>query len=125
MAIEAPRSYIAPSGRARPIRRRRIPGERLLEVKAELGHGRFCRWLEAEFQWSESSAVKMMQVARTFKDVTVTDLGIGAKALYLLAAPSTPEPIREKFVEQAKAGQPVTHAEEKQVDQATAIGGEP
>lgn len=84
-------------------------GRHLIEIKERLGHGNFGKWLSIEFGWSESLALKMMQVSRSFKSVTVTDLEIGAKALYLLAAPSTPESAREEAIELAQSGQPVTH----------------
>jgi len=90
-------------------------GTHLIEVKAKLGHGNFGKWLNAEFSWSESSVVKMMQVATTFKNVTVTDLKIGAKVLYLLSAPSTPEEAREEALEIARSGQPVTFGAAKAI----------
>ncbi len=71
-------------------------GSRLIAVKDALGHGRFGRWLEAEFQWSEPTAERMMRVADTFKSVKLTDLNIGQSALYMLASPSTPAPIRHR-----------------------------
>jgi hypothetical protein len=45
-------------------------------------------WLETEFTWSESSALRYMRVQAAFgKSVTVTDLEpIDLKALYLLEA---------------------------------------
>ena len=66
-------------------------GVKLGEVKQRLGHGGFGRWLEAEFQWSDSAAQKFMAVANRFKSVKFTDLTVAPSALYLLAAPSTPE----------------------------------
>ena len=59
-------------------------GLKLSEVKARLGHGHFYTWLRAEFAWSESAAVKFMQVAERFKSVNFTDLNIAPSALYLL-----------------------------------------
>lgn len=90
-------------------------GTKLIEVKAKLGHGSFGKWVSAEFDWSESSALKMMQVATAFKSVTVTDLKIGAKALYLLAAPSTPEEARQEAIQRAEAGEPITHSTAKTI----------
>lgn len=105
-------------------------GSKLIEVKAKLGHGNFGKWLSAEFAWSESSALKMMQVANAFKNVTVTDLNIGAKALYLLSAPSTPEVAREEALDVARGEQPVTFAVAKSIvaqhtPVATSPAGEP
>jgi hypothetical protein len=83
-------------------------GDMLLETKRALPHGQFGGWLEAEFDMSESAALKMMQVAAAFKSVIVTDLPIGATALYLLAAPSTPVSAREEALARAAAGQRIT-----------------
>jgi len=85
-------------------------GAKLIEVKAKLGHGNFGKWLSAEFGWTDRTARNFMNVATSFKTETVSDLGnIGAKALYLLSAPSTPEEAREEALEMAKSGQPVTY----------------
>lgn len=88
-------------------------GVRLIAVKEHLPHGQFLPWLKSEFEWSESAAVKMMQVGKQFKSVSFTDLTVAPSALYLLAAPSTPDDVRSEFVKKAKAGKPVTHAEVK------------
>ncbi len=88
-------------------------GERLIAVKDQLGHGHFLDWLEAEFDWTQQTANNMMRVAKMFKLPNFSDLPIGPSALYLLASDSTPEEVRERFIEQAKEGEPVTHAEVK------------
>jgi hypothetical protein len=51
--------------------------------------------LECEFEWSESAALKFMQVHELSKSVNFTDLDVPVSALYLLAAPSTPEAARD------------------------------
>lgn len=84
-------------------------GSRLILVKKHLDHGQFGQWLKAEFDWSESTAQKMMSVADTFKSVNFTDLSVAPSALYMLAAPSTPDEVREEFIEKAKSGETVTH----------------
>src|SRR6516162_6810904 len=73
-------------------------GQKLQTVKAALPHGQWEAWLRREFDWSLSSAVKMMQVADAFKSVTVTDLQIDVRSLYQLAAPSTPEAARAEAI---------------------------
>ncbi|KKN30667.1 hypothetical protein LCGC14_0831760 [marine sediment metagenome] len=88
-------------------------GEELLAAKDRLKHGRFGRWIEEEFGWKERSARNFMQVAVQFKTANFADLQIAPSALYILAAPSTPGAVREKFVEQAKTS-PVTHKAVKQ-----------
>jgi Protein of unknown function (DUF3102) len=69
-------------------------GRRLTDAKARCGHGNWLPWLEREFGWSDSTALRYMQAHQfaTDKSVTVTDLSL--KSLYLLAAPSTPEAAR-------------------------------
>lgn len=88
-------------------------GNRLLEVKAALKHGEFTAWLHSEFDWSDRTARRMMQVAEEFKTVTVSDLSAGPKALYLLAAPSTPRSVKDEIKPQVLAGERVTHAQVK------------
>lgn len=88
-------------------------GERLSEVKNLLPHGQFKGWLEAEFEWSYESAAKTMQVFNKFKNVNFTSLSIAPSALYLLASPSTPEPVRESVLAEAQSGTKITHADVK------------
>ncbi len=88
-------------------------GERLIEIKAILEHGQFGEWCETEFSFTQRTAQNMMNVAQTFggeKRNTVSFLS--DSALYLLAAPSTPDAAREAVIEQAQAtGQSPTKAE--------------
>lgn len=88
-------------------------GQKLLEAKEHLGHGRFEAWLRAEFNWGQWTARKFMQVTRQFKSVNFTGLSIDASALYLLAAPSTPEGVRQEALERAGQGEAITHAKVK------------
>ncbi len=67
-------------------------GQKLIEVKLRLGHGHFQSWTRHEFGWSYETAARFMRVADQFKTVNLTDMSIAPSALYLLAAPSTPEP---------------------------------
>ncbi len=90
-------------------------GERLTEVKARLGHGRFGGWLQAEFAWEERAAQRFIAVYSRFKNDNLSDLNIAPSALYLLAAPSTPEEARADALEAAAAGQTITHAAAKQI----------
>ncbi|MDF5725204.1 MAG: DUF3102 domain-containing protein [Rhizonema sp. PD37] len=85
-------------------------GQRLLEVKEQMEHGRFEIWLKSEFNWGLWTARKFMQVTRQFKSVNFTDLSIDTSALYLLAAPSTPEAVRQEILERAEKGEAITHS---------------
>jgi hypothetical protein len=88
----------------------RLIGQWLSEVKERLPHGAWLPWLETEFGWSLQTAHNFMNVYRFCKSQTVRDLPIDVKALYKIAAPSTPEPVREEVVRRAKSGEHITHA---------------
>ncbi len=92
-------------------------GQKLIEVKEKLGHGRFGDWLEAEFEWGEWTASKFMQVAIQFQFVKFTDLRIAPSALYVLAAPSTPKAARSEALARAEAGEPITYTAAKVIKQ--------
>ncbi len=92
-------------------------GQKLVEVKQELGHGHFLAWLRTEFDWSESAARKFMQVSRQFKTVKFTDLNIATSALYLLSADSTSEAARSEALQRARAGEVITRALAKAITQ--------
>ena len=92
-------------------------GQHLIAVKSKIGHGQFLPWLDREFGWSRVTAHNLMQVADQFGGKSSTVEHLGAKVLYLLAAPSTPEEVRVEFTELAAIGKAVKH---KDVQQAIA-----
>ena len=70
-------------------------GRELLSVRKTLRDERcFGDWLKAEFGWSKSTAYNYMNVAEKFPTVG-NDLAVDLKTLYLLAAPSTPDWVRQ------------------------------
>jgi hypothetical protein len=73
--------------------------------------GHFVAWLKAEFNLSEGTAYNMMQAAENLGDRFVTITNIGPSALYALAAPSTPEEVRQEIESRAAAGEKITVAE--------------
>jgi hypothetical protein len=78
-------------------------GRRLSDAKCRLGHGRFLVWLQAEFGWSERTAQNFMRVYDLHgKFANFADLNVPLSALYLLAAPSTPD--KALFATAARAG---------------------
>lgn len=84
-------------------------GNKLIDVKQRLGHGGFGEWLDQEFGWSDQTARRFMHVAEFAKINTSVDFGkFQAKALYLIAAPSTPEPARSELVERSNSGEDIT-----------------
>jgi hypothetical protein len=92
-------------------------GRRLTECKKLVGHGNWLTWLEREFGWSESSALRFMRVYELGKSVTVTDLNLSVATLYLLAAPSTPEKARTEIIKRAKSGETISPAQVRAIRQ--------
>jgi hypothetical protein len=90
-------------------------GQCLIAVKARLGHGNFENWLTAEFDWGLWTARKFMQVAEQFKSVNFTETSIDASALYILAAPSTPEEARQEALARAEAGEAINYTTAKKI----------
>jgi len=73
--------------------------------------GRFVAWLEAEFNLSEGTAYNMMQVAENLGERFVNFTNVGPSVLYALAAPSTPDHVRDDVAARAAAGEKITVAE--------------
>ena len=90
-------------------------GQKLIEVKQQLGHGNFMNWLKSEFNWSISTAARFMQVSEQFKFVNLVNLEIAASALYLLAARSTPVLAREEAIERATQGEAISYTKAKAI----------
>ena len=90
-------------------------GQDLIDVKKRIGHGKFLKWMDAEFKMTERTAQRFMAVAEKFgaKYDIVSDLS--PTVLYELAAPSTPDETIDEIVEQARAGKRVTVAEVKKL----------
>lgn len=93
-------------------------GQKLIEVKERLGHGHFLDWLEAEFSWHRDTANKFMQVASQFGSLGASKIAtLAPSALYILAAPSTPEAVREEAIARAEAGEFITYTTAKAIKQ--------
>lgn len=85
-------------------------GQKLVEVRSRLKHGQFEVWLKAEFGWSQRTAYNFINVYEAFGTIAkFAEIDIAASALYLLAAPSTPQNYRDQFVERARAGEKITY----------------
>lgn len=78
-------------------------GDALIRAKGLLAHGQFEEWCRVEFGMSERTAQNMMNVARTFAGKSAKISLLSDSTLYLLAAPSTPEPVREAVIQQAES----------------------
>ena len=90
-------------------------GQKLIEVKQQLGHGNFRSWLQAEFDLSLSAATKFMQVYEQFKNVNFKQLNFAISALYLLAAPSTSCEARQEALARANEGESITYSKAKSI----------
>ncbi|MEM9274639.1 MAG: DUF3102 domain-containing protein [Cyanobacteria bacterium P01_F01_bin.143] len=87
-------------------------GHMLSNVQAQLQRGQFDDWVKTEFDWSRRTAYKFISVYKRFDSrVNLEEVNIATSALYLLAAESTPQEIREEFIQQAQEGKKVTHQE--------------
>jgi hypothetical protein len=98
-------------------------GQYLTEVKARMPR-RFLDWIEKEFSWSQPSAWRFMNVFEQFKLCNLNNLEIDVSALYLIAAPSTPEPVRQEAFRRAENGEAVTHAGTRALIERFAESGE-
>ncbi len=90
-------------------------GHKLIEVQGAIGYGAFDGWLSAEFNWSRRTAFNFIAVAERFGSANFAQLDIAASALYLLAAPSTPEPARLEAIERAEAGETITYSAAREI----------
>ncbi|MEH2121105.1 DUF3102 domain-containing protein [Nostoc sp.] len=85
-------------------------GQKLADVRSRLKHGQFETWLKAEFGWSRRTAYNFINVYEAFAErANFAQIDIATSALYLLAAPSTPENVREEILQRAKEGETLTH----------------
>jgi hypothetical protein len=85
----------------------------------DIPHGRWKRWLEAEFGWSDQTARRFINLyqfaerARTepkFKFNKLLQLDVPFSALYLIAAQNTSDETRAELVERVEAGERLTYA---------------
>jgi phage N-6-adenine-methyltransferase len=67
----------------------------------------FVEYIAAKPGMSKSTAYRMIDVAKMFPNLG--NISAAPSALYLLAAPSTPEPARIEAIERAEAGEVITH----------------
>ncbi len=83
-------------------------GRDLIAVKKSVAHGKFTRWIEAEFGMSENTARNFMRACERFGDKTATVADLGPSVLYALAAPSTDDAVVEEVIDRASKGESVT-----------------
>lgn len=94
-------------------------GQKLIEVKKRLGHGNYGSWLQAEFAWTERTALRFTSVVETFghQSDMMSDLDFAPTALYTLAAPSISSEARDEAIERAKAGEFISAKKAEEIKQ--------
>src|SRR5215472_571867 len=90
-------------------------GARLTECKRICGHNNWLPWLDREFGWKETTAQRFMRVHKLWQSKSGKLPDLPVSAIYLLAAPSTPEPAKTEIIERAKAGESLRATEVKRV----------
>ena len=81
--------------------------------------GLFMAWIDLEFSMSERSAYRFINVAAVYGDKPGTVPGLNLKALYELAAPSTPPEVRDEIERRIASGEVVSATEVKQLKRRT------
>lgn len=96
-------------------------GKNLREVKERLPHGMFLPWLQSEFRLSEHTARNFMRVSERFEEKSITVMDFSVSALYLLAAPSTPQEAIDEAMQRADSGEKITKSLAKQIIEAQEV----
>ncbi|SEH23595.1 DUF3102 domain-containing protein [Rhizobium sp. NFR12] len=84
-------------------------GKELLNVKKELGHGKFGKWLEFHFGWKERTAQNYMTLATAFGATPQVIDALPQSTVYKLAAKSTPDELRQSVIDEVKRGEKPDH----------------
>ncbi|MCJ2136682.1 hypothetical protein MKK69_21970 [Methylobacterium sp. J-026] len=82
-------------------------GRDLLAIKAQLEHGLFLEWVQAEMGMTPRSAQRAMSAAEVLGDKSDTVSYLPPSVLYELSAPSTPEQVRAAVLRRIEAGETV------------------
>lgn len=90
-------------------------GQDLNAVKERMPHGQFLPWIQSEFEMGQRTAYNFMAVADQFGDKLAKFANLKPSAIFELAAPSTPEPIRQEVIARSEAGEEVTLKEIKEL----------
>jgi hypothetical protein len=94
-------------------------GRHLQQAKDIAGHGGWLDWLQSEFEWSESTALRFVRLYRAVcidKSVKMTDLvRLRTTVAALVVAPGTPQAARDEVIYRVKQGEHVGVREARQV----------
>src|SRR5258707_7248460 len=84
-------------------------GRRLAAAKGlaekQGGHARWVQWIDQEFGWDEKTARNLLNVHAFVEKKSGNFPDLPVSGLYLLAAPSTPEEVRQQVIERAENGE--------------------
>lgn len=83
-------------------------GRLLIAIKHRLGHGRFGKWVAAEFGMSDRTARMYMRIAEAFRDDINAVSTLSLAALYRLSAPNVPTSVRAEVIGDLKNGARIT-----------------
>jgi hypothetical protein len=101
-------------------------GRRLAEcreiVREHLGHGHWYAWLKDEFGRSDQDALNCIRAFNMSKSQNFLGLDLPVSAVYALAAPTTPKPVRDEIFERARAGDKVLVADVKKAIAEAKVG---
>ena len=98
-------------------------GHDLIEAKSKLQHGQFESWLNLSFNMTVRTAQRFIRAAEWAEGKNDTVSHLGAKSIYLLSAPSTPESAQRQVLDDLEAGKPVNHREVREVVQEAGGSG--
>lgn len=93
-------------------------GDRLIAVKAQLVHGEWGAWLEAEFDWSQDTAERLINAARFANQIPqFADFGglFTRTAMAKLGATTTPAPAVQEAVQRAQSGEHINDVKAAQI----------
>jgi hypothetical protein len=85
-------------------------GWHLSEARAQAKHGEWSSWLEAEFGWTNQTAlnfIRVYELSRDPKFKTVLNLNLPLRVLYQLTAPKA-EAARQDIAERIEAGEEIS-----------------
>jgi len=88
-------------------------GRRLVICRDDpaMKHGMWSEWLKAQFNWERSTAENFIHIYEaSAKNGKFPILGVPLSALYLLAAPKTPDEAREEVIRRVEAGEKMSLA---------------
>lgn len=85
------------------------------DVHEAYGYQRYIQWVQADLGLSDRMGEKFLNVHSNFTEKISVDYEIATSALYLLSAPSTPEPAREEALSRAESGEKISSKLAKEI----------